>query len=105
MHPGWVALWLEHHPYPKVADLVAGSISGHGIYPGCGFDPWSGCVREVATLSLSLSLSLSPSLSLFFLLVSLSKIHISLGEDKKRRKKKKKEDIHLAVRQNDIRRS
>ena len=40
---------------------VVGSIPNQGTYPGCGFDPWSGCVGEG---NQSMFLSFPPFLSL-----------------------------------------
>ena len=76
---------LEHH-HP-VDRRVTGLIPGQGTYPGCGFDPWSGYVREGNQLMFlshtDVSFSLCLCLCLCLSLPSLSKSNkkLSSGED------------------------
>ena len=80
---GWLS-WLEHRP---IHQNVAGSICGQGTYPGCGFDPQSGHIREATNRCFSLT-SMFLSLPPFLSLQSQEKkrkqwkaINMSLGED------------------------
>ena len=42
---------LQHPPAHRQA---VGSIPRQGVYEGCGFDPWPGCVQEAVDRCLSL---------------------------------------------------
>ena len=72
---------------------VAGSVPSQGMYLGCGFDPWSGCVREATSRCFShIIVFLFFSLLLPFSLESIIIITIIIiikgiysGEDLKRK--------------------
>ena len=77
--PVWLSR-LEHRP---INQKVMGSIPGQDTHLGCGFEPQSGCVREVTDQCFSLTLMLL-SLSLSF--SKINKHIFGWGFKKKERK-------------------